>query len=83
MLLRGEAHDPRYAERLETLSEGLSVERLGAYRPAELSDHPFDVAVLPSLAPESYSFVLDEAFRLKVPAIVSDLGALPERLLSP
>ena len=35
--------------------------------------------VLPSLAAESYGFVLDEAFQLGLPVIVSDRGALASR----
>src|SRR6185295_19604791 len=40
---------------------------------------PIDVAVLPTLARESYSFILDEAVRLGVPILASDAGALAER----
>jgi glycosyltransferase involved in cell wall biosynthesis len=39
-----------------------------------------DVVVLPSLARESYGLVVDEALRLGLPVIVSDRGALAERI---
>lgn len=39
-----------------------------------------DLVALPSFALESYSFALDEALRLGIPVLVSDRGALPERL---
>lgn len=39
-----------------------------------------DVAVFPSLAAESYGMVVDEALRLGLPVIVSDRGALKERI---
>jgi glycosyltransferase involved in cell wall biosynthesis len=39
-----------------------------------------DVAAFPSLARESYSLVVDEALRLGLPVMVSDRGALGERI---
>lgn len=51
----------------------------GAYQPADLSGAPVDVAVLPTLCAESYSFALDEACALGVPVLASDLGALADR----
>ncbi len=39
-----------------------------------------DLAVFPSLAMESYGLVVDEALRLGLPVVVSDRGALAERL---
>ncbi len=39
-----------------------------------------DLVVFPSLARESYSMVLDEAAALGLPVVVSDSGALPERV---
>jgi glycosyltransferase involved in cell wall biosynthesis len=38
------------------------------------------VAAFPSRAPESYGLVVDEALALGVPCLVSDRGALPERV---
>lgn len=39
-----------------------------------------DLAAFPSLAMETHSLVLDEALQLGLPVIVSDRGALPERV---
>ena len=38
------------------------------------------LAAYPSRAPESYGLVVDEALALGIPCLVSDSGALPERL---
>ena len=76
----GEVIEPAYKERLEELSQGLNVHWHGAYQPPDLAKTPLDVAVIPSLCAESFSFVLDEAFALGLPAIVSDRGALAERI---
>ena len=45
--------------------------------------HPasqMDLAVFPSLCRETYGLVVDEALHHGTPVIVSDAGALPERL---
>jgi glycosyltransferase involved in cell wall biosynthesis len=45
--------------------------------------HParqLDVAVFPSLCAESYGLVVEEALARGVPVVVSDRGALPERV---
>lgn len=39
-----------------------------------------DLAVFPSLARETYGLVVDEALRLGLPVVVSDRGALSERI---
>lgn len=52
----------------------------GPYAPSDLSRIPLDAAAFPSLAHESHSFTLDEAFSLGLPLVVSDAGALPERV---
>lgn len=76
----GEASDPAYGERLDALADGLAVTRHGAYAPEDLEGASLDWAVIPSTAHESYSFVLDEAFQLGLPVIVSRRGALAERV---
>ncbi len=46
-------------------------------------EHPataLDLAVFPSLCEETYGLVVDEALARGVPAVVSDAGALPERV---
>lgn len=76
----GVAPDPNYDHRLRELAQGLPVIFHGPYRPSELAQHALDVAVFPAFAPETYSFTLDEAFQLGLPVIVSERGALPERV---
>ena len=77
--LSGLAPDARYFEYLQRLAEGLAVTFKGEYRPTDLTRLDVDMAVFPSLAYESYGFVLDEAFQLGLPVIVSDRGALATR----
>jgi len=77
--LAGLAPDGWYIKYLQGLAEGLSVTFTGKYRPADLARLDVDMAVFPSLAYESYGFVLDEAFQLGLPVIVSDRGALVAR----
>ncbi|MCA9319467.1 MAG: glycosyltransferase, partial [Planctomycetes bacterium] len=76
----GEVVEPRYRRRLDDAAEGLDVTWHGAFLPNDIRKVELDLAVLPSLCSESYSFVLDEAFRLGLPAIVAERGALAERI---
>jgi hypothetical protein len=76
----GEAEDPTYREELAALARNLPVTFHGAFTPNDLAGLELDVAVFPSLFHESYSFVLDEAFQLGLPVIVSDRGAMAERV---
>ncbi|MGH7149500.1 MAG: glycosyltransferase, partial [Planctomycetota bacterium] len=71
---------PEYEKRLRTLAEGLAVEFRGLYRLEDLERFDADLAVFPTLAAETYGFVLDEARQLGIPAAVSDLGAMKERV---
>jgi glycosyltransferase involved in cell wall biosynthesis len=68
-----------YRARLDRLADGKPVTFHGAFRPADVAATPLDVAVVPSICHESYSFVLEEALTFGLPVIVSDRGALPER----
>lgn len=79
MVLVGEALDGNYFARLQELANGLSVTFVGKYQPADLTRFDLDMAVFPSLAYESYGFVLNEALQLGLPVIVSDRGALATR----
>lgn len=58
------------------------LEYLGAYTPADLPRLLADVqlAVFPSYALETHSLVVDEALQLDIPLIVSDRGAMTERM---
>jgi len=75
----GEAPVPAMGEALRLRAGGRRVVWHGRYRPEDLSGAPIDVAALPTLCSESYSFALDEAAALGVPIVASDLGALADR----
>jgi glycosyltransferase involved in cell wall biosynthesis len=76
----GKVVEPQYRDRLRAAAEGLDVRWYGPFVPEDIEKVPLDLAVIPSSCSESYSFVLDEAFRLGLPALVSGRGALAERL---
>jgi len=78
--LLGEVVYPEEKPLIEERLRGLSVTRHGVFEPLDLLEVPMDLAVIPTRCSESFSFVLDEAFALGLPAIVSARGALPERL---
>jgi len=71
---------PEYEKRLTALAEGLAVEFRGPYSVEDLERFDADLAVFPTLAAETYGFVLDEAAALGIPAAVPDLGAMRERV---
>ncbi len=76
----GEAFDPTYLRSLLELAEGLNVRWRGPYAPEQLEHEALDWAVIPSIAHESWSFVLDEAIGLGLPVLASRRGSLGERL---
>ena len=78
--LMGEAGDPAYQQELDALAQDLAVTFHGAFTPADLTRLDLDVAVFPGLLHESHSFVLDEAFQLGLPVVVSSRGAPAERV---
>src|SRR5574337_1443893 len=78
--LIGTALEQAYGDRLRDLARGLSVQFHGAYQPADLQAFDLDLAVFPSITSESYSFTIDEALQLGLPVLVSDRGALSERI---
>jgi glycosyltransferase involved in cell wall biosynthesis len=69
-----------YGERLRGLAEGLDVTFHGRYELPDLARFRAHVAILPSLYFETYGLTLDEAHALGLPAIVTDRGALRERM---
>jgi len=77
--LFGDAVFPDYGERLRALAEGLPVRFRGAFDRSDLAAEAYHLAVFPTLAHESHSFVLDEAFALGLPVLVPDRAALPRR----
>ncbi|MEZ5963040.1 MAG: glycosyltransferase [Planctomycetota bacterium] len=81
--LAGPFLEPAFAAEVEDLAARLGVRVLchGAWRPGE--PHPatmLDLAVFPSLCQETYGLVVEEALARGVPVVVSDLGALGERV---
>lgn len=78
----GEPVDAEYAGKLLDAAEGLDVIFRGTYGAAELAGlraHA-DLAVFPSRAEETFGLVVAEALALGFPTLVSDRGALPERV---
>lgn len=75
--------DPAYHAQIRAAAASdPRVELLGELPPAQIGAflHTIDLLCLPSLVPESFSLVLNEAAAAGVPALVSDLGAPPERV---
>jgi glycosyltransferase involved in cell wall biosynthesis len=65
---------------LRSLATGLPVTfHAGRFTPATIAAGGLHAAVLPSVCFETFGFVLDEAHELGLPAIVTQIGALPER----
>ncbi len=71
----GEEHEAR----LRAHAAGLDVRFHGAYSGDEPSSTAADVAVIPTLARESWSFWLDEAGRLGLPILAAAAGAIADR----
>jgi glycosyltransferase involved in cell wall biosynthesis len=65
---------------IDELVQGLPVTLHGRYEYEQLFTLQPDLAVFPSTCFETYGLVLDEAFELGVPALVTDVGAFAERL---
>ena len=67
---------------LETMAGAARVEFVGAYDATNLAARLVGAhfACFPSLAHETHSLVVDEALALGLPMIVSDRGAMPERV---
>lgn len=80
--LHGGIIDSAYEAELKEASRELPVHFHGGFSGASMEEvaEGMDLAVFPSLARESYSMVLDEAVALGLPVVVSDAGALPERV---
>ena len=71
-------------ELLQELKSAAQVRVRGYYRSGRLTSllvrDGVDVAVLPSIWPESYGLVVDECLRAGIPVVAFDLGAVGPRL---
>ena len=76
----GTSSDEEYVTELMGMAEDLPVTWHGAFSPSDLHGAALDLAVFPSRASESWSFVVDEALRLKLPVLVPDRGAPCDRV---
>jgi len=79
LTLHGEHVFKEYEKLLEEKAAGLPVTFAGPFKPEDLDGSRYDLAIFPTLCHESHSFVLDEAFKLRLPMLVSNRGALVER----
>jgi len=70
---------PEYEARLRALAGGLDATFHGAFAHDDLCRTPADVAVIPTLAHETWSFWLDEAAQTGLPIVASDAGAIADR----
>ena len=64
---------------LEGLAGARPVRFLGPYGYDQLRESELHMAVFPMVCFETFGFVLDEAFELGLPCIVTDHGAMPRR----
>ena len=80
LTIHGKAVFPDYDREIRDRAAGLPVALAGPFEPGQLKAERYDLAVVPSLAHESHSFVLDEAFGLGLPVLASHIGALAERV---
>lgn len=80
LVLWGQADDPDFDQLLLSSLDGIAVERRETFTRDDIQNLDAHVAVFPTLAHESHSFVLDEAFALGLPVLTSARGAMPERI---
>jgi glycosyltransferase involved in cell wall biosynthesis len=71
-----------YYDRLTEQAKGFSVDFRGSFKRENLSEalRDQDIAVLPSICPESFSFIIREANSMGLPVIGSRIGAIPEAI---
>ena len=71
-----------YYDQLRGQANGLSVDFRGPFKRENLSEalRDQDIVVLPSICPESFSFVIREANSMGLPVIASRIGAIPEAI---
>jgi len=78
--LFGPAAPESFAEELRTLADGLPVTFHGLFEGADVAAAGLDVGVFPVTCFEAFGLGLAECFELGLPAIVSEIGALGERV---
>jgi len=71
-----------YYDQLKEQANGFSVDFRGTFMRENLSEalRDQDIAVLPSICPESFSFIIREANSMGLPVIGSRIGAIPEAI---
>jgi glycosyltransferase involved in cell wall biosynthesis len=71
-----------YYDQLREQANGFSVDFRDPFKRENLSEalRDQDIAVLPSICPESFSFVIREANSMGLPVIASRIGAVPEAI---
>lgn len=71
-----------YYDRLKESANGFSIDFRGPFKRENLSEalRDQDIAVLPSICPESFSFIIREANSMGLPVIASRIGAIPEAI---
>jgi glycosyltransferase involved in cell wall biosynthesis len=71
-----------YYDQLREQANGFSVDFRGPFKREKLSEalRDQDIVVLPSICPESFSFVIREANSMGLPVIASRIGAIPEAI---
>ncbi len=69
-----------YYDRLKGSANGFSIDFRGFFKRESLAEalSDQDVVILPSICPESFSFVIREANGMGLPVIASRIGAIPE-----
>lgn len=75
----GEFATEAFEREVRAAADGAPVRFHGRFEAAQLVAVQPHVAVLPALAFETFGYVLQEAFELGLPCIVSDAGVLAER----
>jgi len=71
-----------YYDQLREQTNGFPVDFRGPFKRENLSEalRDQDIAVLPSICPESFSFIIREANSMGLPVIASRIGAIPEAI---
>jgi glycosyltransferase involved in cell wall biosynthesis len=75
----GEA-SPEWRPTLHQLGVKISGRYQASDLPRLVAEYTPHLLWFPAQCPETFSYTLSEALRLKLPLVVSDLGALPERV---